>query len=201
MNYSYKYCIAILEPSQTDWKNLCSASIISKHILMTAAHCLRTHESKRQVLVGQSMLKSDTFETTRQVLNIAKVEQHPKYIDYIAYFDIGLIYTSEEIQFNEAVQRACLPTAPSQNSDDLDGNIAVVAGWGKESEDGINSKGILRRISLAVFSYETCHQKYDLTGNSDDARNRKTFLPQMFTNQMLCAGSTVILILKKKSFK
>ena len=86
MNYSYKYCIAILEPSQTNWKNLCSASIISKHILMTAAHCLRTHESKRQVLVGQSMLKSDTFETTRQVLNIAKVEQHPKYIDYIAYF-------------------------------------------------------------------------------------------------------------------
>ena len=200
MNCSYKYCIVILEPSQTDWKNLCSASIISKHILMTAAHCLRTHENKRQVLVGQSVLKSDTFETTRQVLNIAKVEQHPKYIDYIAYFDIGLIYTVEEIQFNAAVQPVCLPTAPSQNSDDLDGNIAVVAGWGKESEDGINANGILRRISLAVFSYETCHQKYDLTGNSDDARNRKTFLPQMFTNQMLCAGSTVIFILKNKSF-
>ena len=165
---------------------------------MTAAHCLRTHESKRQVLVGQSVLKSDTFETTRQLLNIAKVEQHPKYNDYIAYFDIGLIYTTEEIQFNEAVQPVCLPTAPSQNSDDLDGNIAVVAGWGKESEDAINAKGILRRISLAVFSYETCHQKYDLTGNSDDARERKIFLPEMFTDPMLCAGSTVILSLKKK---
>ena len=164
---------------------------------MTAAHCLRNHEGKRQVLVGQSMLKSETFISTRQLLNIAKVEQHPRYNNYIAYFDIGLIYTTEEIEFNEAVKPICLPTTPSQNSDDLEANLAVLAGWGKESEDGMNESGMLRRISLAVFNFETCKQKYDLIGDSDDGRQRKIFLPKMFTSQMMCAGSLVISSLKK----
>ena len=192
MNKSYKYIIAILEPSQTDWKNLCSASILSKRILMTAAHCLKTHEGKRQVLLGQSVLNSDSWEVSRQVLNIERVEPHPKYNNISAYYDIGLIYTTEDITFNEAVQPVCLPTLPSQNSDHLDGNLAILAGWGLESEDGNRERTTLRRLPLAVFSNETCHQKYDLTGGSDAARNRKTFLPHMFTNQMMCAGSSVI---------
>ena len=192
MNKSYKYIIAILEPSQTDWKNLCSASILSKRILMTAAHCLKTHEGKRQVLLGQSVLNSDSWEVSRQVLNIERVEPHPKYNNISAYYDIGLIYTTEDITFNEAAQPVCLPTLPSQNPDHLDGNLAILAGWGQESEDGNRERTTLRRLPLAVFSNETCHQKYDLRGGSDAARKRKIFLPDMFTNQMMCAGSSVI---------
>ena len=109
----------ILEPSETDWQNLCAASILSKNILMTAAHCIRSHESKRQVLLGQSELNSDTFETSRQLLNIAKVEQHPKYNNKTAYYDIGLIYTTEEIAFTEAAKPICLPSMPSQDSNTM----------------------------------------------------------------------------------
>ena len=181
----------ILEPSQTDWENVCAASILSKTILMTAAHCIRSHESKRQVLLGQSVLNSDTWETSRQVLNIERVESHPKYDKISAYYDIGLIYTTEEIEFNEAVQPVCLPTAPSQNSDHLDGHLALIAGWGLESENGNRFEVTLRRIPLAIFSQETCHQKYDLRGSSDDARARIEFLPNMFTSQTICAGSSV----------
>ena len=181
----------ILEPSETDWKNNCAASILSKNILMTAAHCLKTHESKRKVLLGQSVLDSETFEITRQLLNIARVEQHPKYNNETAYFDIGLIYTSEEIEFNEAVQPICLPTRPSQNPDNLDGNLAILAGWGQESVNGNRKKSTLRRIPLAIFSQEQCHHKYDLRGNADDAKARAKFLPNMFTSQTICAGSSV----------
>ena len=109
----------ITEPSETDWQNLCAASILSKHILMTAGHCIRSHESNRKVLLGQTELNSDTFETSRQVLNIERVEQHPKYDNTTAYYDIGLIYTIEEIEFNEAAQPICLPSMPSQNSNTL----------------------------------------------------------------------------------
>jgi hypothetical protein len=49
------------EPSETDWQNVCAASILSKNILMTAAHCIRSHESKRKVLLGQSILDSETL--------------------------------------------------------------------------------------------------------------------------------------------
>ena len=158
---------------------------------MTAAHCIRSHESKRKVLLGQSVLDSETFEITRQLLNINKVEQHPEYDNETAYFDIGLIYTLEEIEFNEAVKPICLPTTPSQNLEDLHGNLAVLAGWGQESENGNREKLTLRRIPLAIFSQETCHRKYDLTGSSDDAKSRAKFLPNMFTNQTICAGSYV----------
>ena len=157
---------------------------------MTAAHCIRSHESKRKVLVGQSVLDSERFEITRQLLNINKVEQHPEYDNETAYFDIGLIYTSEEIKFNEAVQPICLPTTPSQNSNDLDGNLALLAGWGQESVNGMLS---LRRIPLAIFSQEQCHRKYDLRGNADDAKKRAEILPDMFTSQTICAGSSVSL--------
>ena len=183
----------ILEPSETDWQNVCAASILSKNILMTAAHCIRSHESKRQVLLGQSVLNSDTWETSRQVLNIERVEPHPKYNKISAYYDIGLIYTTEEIEFNEAVQPVCLPATPSQNSDHLDGHLALLAGWGLESKNGNRFEVTLRRIPLAIFSQETCHQKYDLRGSSDDARARIEFLPNMFTSQTICADSSVSL--------
>ena len=183
----------ILEPSETGWQNVCAASILSKNILMTAAHCIRSHESKRKVLVGQSVLNSDTFETSRQLLNIDRVEQHPKYTNKTAYYDIGLIFTSEEIEFTEAVQPICLPLLPSQNSENYEGNLALLAGWGQESEDGSREKVSLRRLPLAIFSQEQCHIKYDLTGRSDDARARADFLPDMFTNQTICAGSSVSL--------
>ena len=73
------------------------------------------------------------------------------------------------------------------------GNLALLAGWGKESENGNREKLTLRRIPLAIFSQETCHSKYDLTGSSDDAKSRAKFLPNMFTNQTICAGSYVSL--------
>ena len=46
---------------------------------MTAAHCLRDHNSKFQVLLGQSHLNSETFGQYRQLVSISRVEQHPKY--------------------------------------------------------------------------------------------------------------------------
>ena len=183
----------ILEPSETDWQNVCAVSILSKNILMTAAHCIRSHESKRKVLLGQSVLDSETFESTRQLLNIAKVEQHPEYDNETAYFDIGLIFTSEEIEYNDAVQPICLPTTPSQNSDDLHGNLALLAGWGQESFNVNREKVTLRRTPLAIFSQEQCHHKYDIRGSGDDAKARARFLPDMFTSQTICAGSSVSL--------
>ena len=72
------FCLSA--PRQTDWKNKCSASIISDTVLLTAAHCLRNHNSKNfQVLLGQSHLNSETFGQYRQLVNISRIQQHPKY--------------------------------------------------------------------------------------------------------------------------
>ena len=46
---------------------------------MTAAHCLRNHNSNFQILLGQSNLNSETFGQYRQLVSVSRVEQHPKY--------------------------------------------------------------------------------------------------------------------------
>ena len=46
---------------------------------MTAAHCLRNHNSNFQILLGQSHLNSETFGQYRQLVSISRVEQHPEY--------------------------------------------------------------------------------------------------------------------------
>ena len=46
---------------------------------MTAAHCLRDHNSNFQLLLGQSHLNSETFGKYRQLVSISRVEQHPEY--------------------------------------------------------------------------------------------------------------------------
>ena len=60
----------------TDWSNKCAASVLSKTTLMTAAHCLKDHDSSNlpyQILLGQAILNSQNYDVGRQQLNISKV--------------------------------------------------------------------------------------------------------------------------------
>ena len=66
----------LLAPKLTDWANKCAASVLSKKTLMTAAHCLRDHNSSKfpyQILVGQAVLNSENYDANRQQLDISEV--------------------------------------------------------------------------------------------------------------------------------
>ena len=74
---------------------------------MTAAHCLRNHNSNFQILLGQSHLNSETFGQYRQLVSISRVEQHPKYDnkagkllkDLVIYENVvKFIYSEKAIQ-------------------------------------------------------------------------------------------------------
>ena len=45
----------------------------------------------------------------------------------------------------------------------------------------------LRHIYLTLFDKKYCYEKYDITGG-DAGKERKQFLPKMFTDQVICAG-------------
>ena len=99
----------LLEPSETDWKNHCSASIISDTVLMTAAHCLRNHNSKNfQVLLGQSHLNSETFGQFRQLKSISRVEQHPKYDNKSGKLLKGLVIYENVVVSKEFLPYVCI---------------------------------------------------------------------------------------------
>ena len=144
-----------------DWINICAASVLSENVLLTAAHCFKKRDlTNFQVLLGQSNLNSQLEQSTRQLIDISKVEQHPKYDNVSCYFDIGLIYTAKPIVFNDAVKPLCLP---EKRSDIMHGLSTSLAGWGATSERN-RKELILRDINLAIYSKEKCNKKYDITG-------------------------------------
>ena len=123
------------EPLKVKWANLCSASVLNNHTLMTAAHCLRDHQENFKILLGQADINSETTSFYRQELNIDKVVLHPLYDNKTAYFDIGLIYTKEEIKFTEAVNPLCISDLTKQGSDFLESKAVQLAGWGHQVQE------------------------------------------------------------------
>ena len=68
-----------------------------------------------------------------------------------------------------------------------------MAGWGQVTDQANARRDelTLRQIQLTVFDQNYCYDKYDFSGNSEDAKVRQKFLPNMFSEQLLCAGSMV----------
>ena len=50
-------------------------------------------------MLGQSDLNAENPTNYQQVIDISHVEPHPDYDNVSAYYDIGLIFTQEDIEF------------------------------------------------------------------------------------------------------
>ena len=103
------------------------------------------------------------------------------------YFDVGLIHTAEPIEFTEAVKPLCLPPKSFQITSALSTKLA---GWGQTQKNNVRSELTLRHITLTLFDKNYCYKKYEITGG-DAGIERQKFLPDMFTDQVICAGSNV----------
>ena len=146
-------------------------------------------KSTKQVLLGQSDLNDKTWSANRQEVNIKNVTIHEKYDGSSAYFDIAIIFTEEAIAFNDAVRPICLPNQPFEHNEFLKKHCGL-AGWGQKPElDKDNVKLSFRH--LQIYGQDTCDKKYDIQGESKIAQDRKKMLPNLFTDQIICAGSKV----------
>jgi len=175
------------------WVHECTASVLTKRTLVTAAHCLRKFDQEENsVIVGANDLNSDTGSNSRQEMRISRVVRHPDYDDVTAYFDIAIIHTDEDIEFDNefGVKPACLSNLTFKTTDFLhnENRENYLAAWGKKSE---TEPSVLSLSSLNLFPEESCDKKYDISGSSDIAKNREKFLPNRFNSTVICAGSTV----------
>jgi len=178
------------------WQHACTASVLTKRTLLTAAHCFKTNAPQdNSVILGQNDLNSETGSNSVQEISISHGISHPEYDNVSAYFDVAIIHTDEDIEFDNefGVKPACLSNETFKTTDFLqnENRENYLAGWGIKSETEIYAPSILSSSSLNLFTEETCNSSYDISGSSKIAQHRKKFLPNLFNSEVICAGSTV----------
>ena len=141
--------------------------------------------------MGQSDLTSEIWSENRQVIDIEKVEMHKKYDGTAAYFDIGIIFTKEDIEFTDEAKPICFSDKPFE-PEQLRSKECGMVGWGNHGDSKKSNDNFQLSFSpLQVYNQETCNEKYDIQGESSIAQDRKTMLPNLFTKETFCAGSNV----------
>ncbi|XP_076641108.1 chymotrypsin-2-like [Halictus rubicundus] len=130
---------------------MCGGSIISEHLILTAAHCIyRQDVTKYEVIVGTYYLSSSTNPGVSY--SAKQLIWHSGYDSQLLRNDIGLIRLNDRISFNtsriEPIPLASVDyVAPNTN--------AVVTGWGKLSAGGQVSP-FLQEITLKILSQDVC---------------------------------------------
>ena len=106
------------------WIHKCTASVLTKRTLLTAAHCLKKFDQKENsVIVGENDLNSDTGSISRQEMSISHVIRHPDYDNVTAYFDVAIIHTVEDIDLDDGVKPACLSNQTFKTTDFLENEV------------------------------------------------------------------------------
>jgi len=168
--YPWQVGIVVKEESQI-W---CGGSLISDRWVLTAAHCTCCAEGQKaenlQVLLGEHNQAKDEG-TIRS--DIEKIVNHAEYNkgthnDY----DISLVKLVTIIDFTKVpnIRPICLPV---DDSNDYNGYLATVSGWGKTGVEGELSS-VLQEVDVKVIGDESCRKDFK-------------YEAEEITDQMMCA--------------
>ncbi|GAB1867484.1 Chymotrypsin-2 [Camponotus japonicus] len=140
---------ASLRDSLNDNRYFCSGAIISAHYVITTAQCLiEKFDEPYNVNVA---VGSNYLDTPYALYKATIFIVHAGYNKLLNLNDIGLIYISETILFNEKVQPITLPVVDRN----YDNYPLIFTGWGKLWTGG-PIPNHLQEIIVKGYSQETC---------------------------------------------
>jgi len=130
--------------------HFCGGTILDRHVIMTAAHCLYGYEEDPyEIVAGEWSLSQD--DGTEQWRNSTRTLVHEGYNEDTFENDIALLWVDRPFTFTPYVQPVQLPPpmifipGPAQ-----------VSGWGVMEEDGGDLSDILKMAGLTSIPDAQC---------------------------------------------
>ncbi|KAK2189122.1 hypothetical protein NP493_115g12009 [Ridgeia piscesae] len=153
--HSWPWLVAIV----CDWAYLCSGTIIHKHWILTAAHCVAAFKTDQVRLdIGKHSVSNFTLNST-----ISEIILHPS----PNMSDLALLRLSKDLEFNHIVSPACLP-----RSNLRPGTMGFITGWGMTKTEHPSS--VLRQAAIPVVRPNVC--------------KRSDWLGDLVKGKVFCAG-------------
>ena len=164
----------------------CGGSVIETNLVLTAAHCMKFWQfHPMRVVFGSS---NPSFDGPYRIeRNIANVSIHPLYNAGKSYYDVAVLVLDEELDFNDRVNKVCLPTKATDDGSHRNGHSATLTGWG-ESEPGSGATSELRQAKMEIFDEQYCNRSRSAFNNQGNVESVSPLVPNLFHSPVLCAG-------------
>merc|ERR1712227_1033093 len=114
---------------------MCGATLLNKRYAMTAMHCVEEATSL-VVALGEHNIRTDIENHQAKSIPVERVIKRSDYDSDNVNNDIALLRLAQEVDFNDNIVPACLPSSTAQKYTGWD---AVVSGWGTTSSGGRTS--------------------------------------------------------------
>lgn len=154
----------------------CGGSIINKHTIVTAAHCVYTSKAPSvTVRVGSDSKYGGTS------YKVKTLHIHPKWSHYTLDYDIAVLTLVSDLTFGSTIQPITLVSSTSPA-----GAKATVSGWGDLGEDGPGTDS-LRSVVVPIVDKDECKRDYSPGGY---IRDRQTCAGYKEGGKSSCSGDS-----------
>ncbi|XP_014488515.1 PREDICTED: serine protease persephone-like [Dinoponera quadriceps] len=139
------------------WK--CGGSLISKRIVLTAAHCTYTIDwgIAKWARIGDLNLLQTNDSTQPQTIKIIERITHPNYKRPSAYHDIAVLKLETSVDYTAWVRPACLPIDMPDIGRD---GKAIATGWGRVDWAEETGSDNLLKVTINLISQASCNESF-----------------------------------------
>ncbi|KAJ8675467.1 hypothetical protein QAD02_011253 [Eretmocerus hayati] len=160
-------------------KHECGATIISKDIILTAAHCVQARWiEKMQIRAG-----TERSDCGGRLYNVTKIS-YPSDYEHLYTGDIAIVRVEPSIEFTENIDSVSLFQADEEVGHKTKG---LTAGWGLTefpSNLAIQKPSPnLQQLNTTAYSSDYCYEKYDV-------RQPRTFCSWAPRDATACPGDS-----------